>query len=40
MVVMTDGQRHLYARTPEIRSLADGRTTAVFAWRGRQVGPP
>jgi hypothetical protein len=40
LVVMTDGQQHRYVRTPETRSLADGRAAAVFGWRGRHVGPP
>ncbi len=38
-VVMTDGQRHRYRRTGEIRSIPDGRSALTFTWTGRTYGP-
>ena len=37
-VVMTDGQRHRYARTGDVQALPDGRSALVFAWTGRAFG--
>ena len=37
--IMTDGQQHRYMRTERMQVLADGRSAAVFEYRGRLYGP-
>jgi hypothetical protein len=37
-VLMSDGQRHRYVRTAEVRDLPDGSLAQVFDWAGRYYG--
>jgi hypothetical protein len=37
-VLMSDGQKHRYVRTAEIRDLEDGSIARVFSWAGRYFG--
>lgn len=37
-VLMSDGQKHRYVRTNEIRDLEDGSIARVFKWAGRYFG--
>jgi hypothetical protein len=37
-VDMSDGQRHLYRRTSDVRD-SDGGRVVVFDWVGRRFGP-
>ncbi len=37
-VLMSDGQRHRYVRTTQIRELPNGLLAQVFDWAGRYYG--